>query len=192
MMKFKKITLLISIISITAFGQTEKGKFILGGMSNLGSSYLTEGNSGYTTISSSFSIATNTGYAVMDNFFIGINIQYLKNRFKIKNFNSESTTKIFVVSPFLKYYFLTEKFRPFTVIRYGLGKNKYHNIDSSGDYSSTSDLTKISLGGGVSYFFTDYFSLEFEAVYQKDSTKYEYSESNYDGFSTNLGFSIFL
>ena len=194
-MKLQKITLLLfTLFTITTFSQTEKGKYLIGGTTNFGSSYLTEGDDGFTTTSSSFNFSTNIGYSFTNNLFAGLNIQFLSNNFKVKFANTENYTSQITFSPFLKYYFLKEKFKPFALIRYGFGKSNSENINSNGTSNSKSDLTKFNLGGGLSYFFTDYFSLEFEAFYQRDtsSTEIQNDDFKYYGFGTNLGFSIFF
>lgn len=194
-MKLQKIALLLfTLFTITTFSQTEKRKFLIGGTTNFGSSYLTEGDKGFTTTTSNFTFSSNAGYTIMEDLFVGLNVQFLSSDYKIKFLNAESNTTQITFSPFMKYYFLKDKFRPFALIRYGFGTSKYNDIDSSGEFESNSDLTKLNLGGGISYFFTNYFSLEFEAFYQKDtsSSTIQNDDLKYYGFGTNLGFSIFL
>lgn len=196
-MKIKKIVLLlITLFTVTLYSQTEKGKFLIGGTTNFGSSYLSEGDEGFTTSSNNFVLASNVGYSFTNNFFGGLNIQFLSNNFKVDFANSESQTSQIIFAPFLKYYFMKEKFRPFAIFRYGIGKSTDKRINSSGVDESKSDLTKLNLGGGVSYFFTDFFSLEFEAFYQRDTTSYttgvQPDDFKFYGIGTSLGFSIFL
>ena len=194
-MSVKKIVLLITLVTnICIFSQTEKGKFLIGGSTNFGSSYLSEGNDGLTTRSSNLVFSANAGYSIIDNLFVGLNIQFLSNNFKVDFLNSENKTTETTFAPFLKYYFLKEKFRPFALIRYGFGKSTYKNLSSNNAYESNSDVTKLNLGGGFSYFFTDYLSLELEAFYQRDtnSTTIQSDDFKFYGFGTSLGFSIFL
>lgn len=194
-MTLKKIASIIFILAtIITYGQTEKGKILIGTSTNFGSSYLTEGDKGFTTTTSDFNLSLNSGYSLINNLFLGVNIQFSSNKFKIKYLNSESNVREIVFSPFLKYYFLKEKIRPFALIRYGFGNSNYYSIDSDGEYNSKSDVTKLNLGGGISYFFTDYFGLEFEAFYQRDTSSKNYDNDDYKyyGFKTNLGISFFF
>jgi hypothetical protein len=190
----KNALLLFTLFTITVYGQTEKGNFLIGGTTNFGSSYLTEGDDGFTTTSSDFTLSSNLGYSIANNLFVGLNIQFLSNDYKINFLNAENNTKELVFSPFLKYYFLKEKLKPFALIRYGFGNSKSEIIDSNSVFETKSDLTKLNIGGGISYFFTEYFSLDIEVFYQRNTFSTSIQDDNliYRGFATNLGFSIFL
>ena len=168
---------------------------MIGGTTSFGSSYLTEGDDGFTTTSSSFIFSSNTGYSFTKNLFAGLNIQFLSNNYKVKFANSENNTRQIIFSPFLKYYFLKEKLKPFALIRYGFGKSSSENVNSNGTTNSKSDLTKFNLGGGLSYFFNKSVNVEFSLNYFRSTRDLDDQQNETyitNRINSNIGFAIFL
>lgn len=204
----KNITLIIIILfTITLYGQTEKGRILIGAQSNFNfssSKYTTTSNSSnYSTTynsdtTNSFSFTPQIGYFASDNFVLGLDFKLSSSKLKGQDSNG-----FYTISPFAKYYLLDSNLKPFFKASLGLGSffNSYQTY-STGSYTATYEkvTTKINtarIGGGVAYFVNNTIALEFNLDYFHDVYK---SESNPDyntkqtqsGIQSTIGFAIFL
>lgn len=189
-MKTIKIVVLLAIISLNCFGQTEKGKLHIGAFSNFNFTYTSydKEKSGHAD----FFIAPRIGYLFVENFSGGLEGALL--------LSGSSTT--YVISPFLKYYFLKGKSKPFINTQYGLGvkNDDYPSLDAFGAPINTENHTRISsftIGGGFAYFINETVSLEFNANYlnKKYTTKNNQNYKNStkaNSYQLLIGFGIFL
>tara|TARA_R110002126_G_scaffold277373_2_gene423199 strand:- start:4088 stop:4714 length:627 start_codon:yes stop_codon:yes gene_type:complete len=208
-MKFQEIVLLLStLFTITAYGQTEKGKFYVGANSNLNFSksktdiISTSGNNSQgisdTNKFSQLNINSEIGYFLLNNLTTGLSISYTST-------NPEDSDKIiaYTVAPFAKYYFLKGRFKPFIRTSYGRGKIKDNFVTTIVDNGLTgfvnkidTDIKALNIGGGLAFFINTNFSLELILNYRQIKFISEFSNTRRAQtdtvFGTNLGFSFFL
>ena len=106
--------IIITLFTITIYGQTEKGKIYIGANSNLNfsSSSSSFENKSTNIIQSAenvnkfshLNINGEVGYFLIDNLTSGLNINFSRT-----NPDDDSAQNIYIVSPFVKYYFLNGK-----------------------------------------------------------------------------------
>ena len=121
-MKLQKIAfLLFTFCAINTFSQTEKGTYLIGVNSNLNFKF--DSNSVQGTnfsrdagTTKAFTISPEVGYAVKNNFFIGLGFSYGYSDIDDKDFGYESITNTISASPFLKLYFSANSFCLFSII----------------------------------------------------------------------------
>ena len=197
-MKKRAILILISmsflISSGQIIGQTEKGKFLIGGSSSLdfasySSKWETEYGSGDNGKFRNLDFTIQSGYFVFNNLAAGLEIPF--NYSKEIDGNDYYTSTSVTLIPFVCYYFGKGKIKPYLVGGIGPGWGKEH-------YSSDNDLkipTKIlacEIDGGLAVFLNEHISLDFGLGYAYASTKWndEDSNMNYKTSSSGLGFNI--
>jgi opacity protein-like surface antigen len=202
----KKLLLFTLLVSQFAFSQTEKGKFIISGSTStelsFGKSKAEIGNSSNEQKFTNFDIKPSFGYFVADNFFIGLSGLYDFNHTKENRSLVVKTTSL-VLMPQVGYYFMPEsKFRPFLLGGIGFANAKTdvesNNFDPifPGFNNFTNKLNGLAanLGGGVSYFITDNFSIDGQVSYNYLNLNQKNSDytSKTSGVGFRVGFSFFL
>lgn len=194
----KKIALLL----ITTYSQTEKGSFFVGAFSNLNAgiiNYSIESDDFPTQDNgknSYFSISPTAGFFVIDNLVLGTGLTLTFSSYEDGGSNETNNNSI-SVSPFAKYYFSQNEFKPFLNASYSFGKSTYTFNNSFGNSESNSSINELSIGGGIAYFINETFSLELGINYSKTSNKQKDNNPNnyrdiYSGITSSVGFSIFL
>jgi outer membrane protein len=198
-MKRKKIAVLILLLTtISSFSQTEKGKIYIGANSNLQANFNSNtykndfGSSESNT--NSFSISGQAGYFIINNLVIGADISTSFSNSKDNSSNYKSTSRTFAIAPLVKYYFSEKKLKPFIIAKYGFGSSNstltYQNQANSDD--SKTSFSIMTLGGGISYFFNSYISVDLGLNYRRSVSEPERYQSNNkftsSGLNSNVGF----
>lgn len=159
----KKILLtLIAALAFTAsYAQFTKGRMLAGGNVSLSTSSnkLDQGGSLTTTSTgTSFQLAPNVGYFIIDNFAIGAGVGFGLSTSKTKNSTPEikSNSTVFEFEPFVRYYL---KQGIFFEGQFGLGTSKTKFVGTTTN-TSTQNTTTWSLGAGYPYFLNDNVAIE--------------------------------
>ena len=185
-MTFKKIAILIIIsISFSTFSQTEKGTFFIGASNSLFdfkkkiSEPLFFNQVDYED---KFKISPTLGFFIYDKLLVGIDFSY--EQFTGNIFGSEENANTTEIGPFIKYYFLETKLKPFSTLSY-LVKKWSPNFGSNEE-----SLQTLNINIGCAYFFSKNISLEFSIAYEREyitnfSRKIEF-------ISSSIGFGIFI
>ncbi|HNP08026.1 MAG TPA: outer membrane beta-barrel protein [Cyclobacteriaceae bacterium] len=170
----KKLILVIfgAIMASTSFAQFNQGGFIVGGSSNLSSSFTTSKlKTGSTTSTlgkfSSFSIEPQAAYFVIDNLAVGTGLQISTSSYKPDGSSDKSTSLGFGLTPQARYYF--DNIYVQGSIR--VGSNKTKNTNNGTTTESTVNLGGWSLLGGYSYFISDAISFEPQLGYAHNTQK---------------------
>ena len=199
----KKLVLLLVVVlsSVTIFGQTTKGNFVLSG--NTGLQFMSnnvktvyDGKTEDEYTQSSFSFLPSFGYFVIDNLAIGLssNISFSTMTDEDGDKNSANSTSIL---PNVIYYFpLDGKIRPTLQVGVGYSSitNKFIPKTGADDKSSLSGIS-YNIGGGISYFANDNISFDFGISYSKlslidgDDDK---SKMNLGVLGSNIGISVYF
>lgn len=164
-MKIKSILLAcVGVLMLSsAFGQTEKGHFLIG--SDLPFSARFNNGAGV-------SLDARFGYFLMDNFALGA----------LLGVDASDGNTGYAVGPLARYYFTTgnAKLKPFGQLFLGIG-------GYSGNYSSSSGLVG-NVAGGVAFFLNQHVALE--PALQIDIDSRDNGQSG--TLSLNLGIQVYL
>ncbi len=198
-MRFFKIVLSILVLSsFAAFGQTEKGNFLIGASTGINYSAIKTTGNNVTTETRQIIIAPEGGYFIIDNLAIGLNTTFSSSKT-----DNNTKTNSFVALPFAKYYFLKGNIRVFGQVGYGFGRIKSDVVTTTPFGTPvlgnvTSDLNSFLISAGGAFFINKFLSIELFLNYTKqnaDSTNsfntgvFEQSQS---GLTSSVGFFIFL
>ena len=216
-MKIKTLQLLFVMMTVaSSFAQTEKGKFFIGINSNFNFTSTSKKSTATSADGSSFSSVTSptlnnftadlkVGYSVIDKLVGGLDISYSF----IDAEDPVNRTTTYVISPFVRYYFLENQIKPFINAQFGFGSfDRELGLVTFFDPASQSftqniaelntSIQSLKIGGGVSYFVTKNISLEFILNYI--NTNYTTTnpfdgnvfEETTTGIRSLFGFSIFI
>jgi hypothetical protein len=200
------------LISLGLFAQVEKGKVLLGastpisggiasllpngGTGGAGIGFTTQKFDEFKTKTTSFGLSPLIGYAVADNFLVGVAFNAFSATTKDDEGEDEKITySSLSVEPQLRYYFSSAKVAPFLEVGALVGR-----ISSKWEYpgSSSKDKTNLSAirgGAGVALFVSPSTSIDFMINYNAgqitDPEDEEY-KSTFSTFGFNIGFSWFL
>lgn len=195
----KKITLLFAILAAgtyVATAQTEKGKIIISGQSNLNFSSVNTkiyydkekvGDFGRTT---SINLTAGAGYFVIDNLAIGLDAGLNFAQYKEEGEDAEKSTTISLI-PGLTYYFPLEgQVKPY--INAGAG----YSFNSSGN-TDDDKASGLLYGGnaGVAVFLKDNLSIDLGVGYTQAILKSKSDrkmEARTGGVAAVAGFSIYF
>lgn len=198
----KKVFLLATALVFTSviLAQIEQGKFVLSGATGLqfvssNMEFEYDGQSQGDFDQSSFSLMPLIGYFVMDNFAVGLSVNYSSTT--QKDLGEKIISKSTLIFPTAIYYFPVEgDVKP--LIEVGAGhmsySEKYVSNSSPSEKEEFSGLAYY-FGGGFSYFMNDHVSLNFGLARTIANLK---NNSDSDlvlkqgQFVANIGFSIFL
>jgi hypothetical protein len=177
--------LALSINSSTA--QISKGQWLVGGR---GSFYSNEQGSFEST---SYTIAPNVGYFIVDKLAVGLRAELYGN---VVN-DSETGERLiksfsFSGSPFVRYYILpkTKKINPFADAEYYI--RRYRSEGSPGNILEETTFGP-KLSGGVAFFVHPKVALEGILTYRKYKYKEEGAgKSHSKALEANIGFQVHL
>lgn len=170
-MKKVIVTVLVLAGLNTAYAQTTKNDWMVGGSFRLNTS---DNNTqiGFTP---------SAGLFVVDNLALGGNLGVNYSKFG----DAKSTS--FNIGPFVRYYFTTESQAVRPVLQGNFNflttKQKVNNV------STTNTGTNFFVGGGAAMFISDNVSIDAVAGY--DRTKIE-NQDGRGGFAFNVGFQVYL
>jgi hypothetical protein len=178
MKTIKKFILVVLAIgfAITTFGQTNGGKILLGGSSNLNfdhstSKWKNDNNSGTNSKTTGINFMPQAGIFICNGLAIGLNLDVWYSIEKDEN-GSKYTNTMLAGSPFVRYYFGKAKIKPFLEARVGGGFGSYKSDPDAGP-SSTSKYTTFDFGftGGVAMFLNDHVSLDLGLGFSSSTSK---------------------
>ena len=165
----KKIFLATALFaSISAFAQTEKGDWMLGG------------TVGFRTNkdNNQLNISPNAGYFFANNFAAGANLQMDFTKV------GESKTTDLGIGPFARYYFEGATVRPFVTTSF----NYLYTKSKSAAYKNSESGFGWFFGVGAAAFINQNVALETIAGYNYS----KYGSQGYSGFALNIGFQVYI
>jgi hypothetical protein len=217
----KKITVLlisICLVSISVINaQTNKGRVLLGvssaiSLSGSGPNILSLGYSTTTKKSDaplyiesdpdknlSVNLLPRFGFFIFNNFALGADICIGYYNFKNGALKNESTQTIFGGGPFIRFYFPTQKVRPFleSSATFGSQQYKFKSDDGSSDINVTSFITSFGAGLGLAAPIGEKTTFDIMASYNSTTSKYKEDNPDNDRYITGnigirLGFTLYL
>jgi hypothetical protein len=178
---------LFTLISMVARSQADYGKVMISGQISLKSITVTTPDipGGYHDNAKTASIAPVAGYLIFQNFAAGLELLY--NYKKSLNTNGVTTNTLQSLSfvPFLRYYFINGKIRPYFQAGAGRGFGKSSN--KNGTFPETIQKSSImiyEIKGGIELLINKH--VGFDADYGYNSTTYFYKEGT-EWKNTNKG-----
>ena len=180
-------------------GQTEKGNALLGGEAKLNFIFQQIDDPGKNTYGE---FSPQIGIFVADGFALGVELPISYSTSKreasigVVGFNSSST--LFAVTPFLRYYFGKSNIRPYLHGKAGLGSSKTEiTFESFSTHVAIPPVYLASrrflyeIGGGLGIFLNDKISLDFGVGFASQSIiPDEDTNSNNSSITSGLGFGI--
>lgn len=168
--------------------QTEQGRFIINGDTELGFSLGSSEVEGSLSDNdnSSFDWRMFGGYFVIDNLALGLTFRLETS--KTEQGATEAKESTFAVGPIARYYFdlPQEEFKLFGQMGLALGRT----TQESGTREIDGSLRFFNVGGGLAYFINEYFSIN--AIASFDFGKQEFdvglTETDVDIFNFGLSF----
>jgi outer membrane protein len=194
----KIITSILTCFIISgAYAQFEQGTMLIGGDFQL-SSITDKNKSGNTTVTNgkttTFSLAPQFGYFVIDNLAVGGNLDLTLSKFKSDDDNGvTSTTTQITIGPFARYYFEPGIFVQGAL---GVGSAKGKSTIGSVSNESTFGVTNYSLAAGYAYFLNDHVAVEpmvgyLSTIYTEKDSDPKQKDIN-SGLFLSVGFQIYL
>jgi outer membrane protein len=190
----------VLVASISSYGQTSKGNYIVSGSTGLqflssNTKNVYDGQTQNELDTKTFSFNPSVGYFIIDNLAIGLSCNITSTKYE-PNEDNYSKSASTLIAPTVMYYFPVDgKIRPFAQL--GLGLQSVTN-KVKGSYSEdkqTLDGLAVNVGGGVSYFVSKYVSIDLYLSYTKsnlkdtDDEKFKIKQGT---FGSNIGISVFF
>lgn len=178
-MRIYKNVLTVLVVLISTFAtnaQTEKGKLLLGGDSQLDlsfSSYRLKSNNGKSDPikSVSYGFAPQVGVFILDGFVVGGELPFSYSSYKSSN-GDKDIYKSVRVAPFTRYYFGSNKIKPYLHGNIGFG-SRIGTYENEGDeiYRTTYGLFGYKVEGGIAVFLNDKVAIDIGLGYNSESLK---------------------
>ncbi len=167
---------LLTLISQLAMSQADYGKVMISGQIDLNSiSVTTPGHpSGYNNKIKTAGIAPIAGYFIFQNFCAGLELLYNYNKSVQPNGLTTNTLRSLSFVPFLRYYFVNGKIRPY--FQAGAGPGFGRSTSKQGIFPETTQKSKIMIyefKGGIELLINKHAG--FDADYGYNSTTYLYN-----------------
>jgi outer membrane protein len=193
------ILVVLIALSIETFGQTDQGKFLLGGASDMttvfGKNKYKDNNSSNDSYSYlNFNFSPQIGFFVIDNLAVGASLPISFNSMEESN-DDPDKYKYFSAgfAPFVRYYIGSGKIKPFGYTGIGFGSTKNTHDSSLGNTTTTKyGYFSFELGAGAAFFINDNVALDLGLGFDSYATKAK--ENNPDdlrsittGFGLNIG-----
>jgi hypothetical protein len=170
------VSLIVILLSISAYSQPVRGNFILGGtVGYTQNNYKLNPNypdfSGTGQTNKQFSFSPSFGYFASDNLIYGLGIGYSSNINEIDNnisyspFSTETfTTELYFITPYIRYYqFFNKTVGVFANLSFKYGSGNVDNKYNSSYYTNNKiDVTEysLSLNPGISINLNNKFLIE--------------------------------
>ncbi len=174
---------LLSIFALSLNAQTEAGKIYVGGSSDLSFGAMTvkvKSDNGTSTMGkqTSFSLAPEAGYFVMDGLAVGLGIDMSLDVQKPEDSDYKSSTTTVLFGPFAKYYYGTGNIKPFAQAGIAFG-----SMAEKDSYEGESETEKAGVFGfgfgiGAAMFMNDNVAFELGIGYQSASYKAKQDNPN--------------
>ena len=194
------LALLVLCITNHSFAQTGKGKILIGTGSNLSftsssSKWKSDSRSGDNGTSNAFGLSPTVGYFLTDALAIGVGLQLGYRSFKNKSGKTHSFS--YGLGPFARYYFGSEKLKPYAGCSLGLGGYSDKSTASDTPPKSNYKTFNFVLGAGLAYFLNDKVSVDLGINYNymtgKNRLNNFYNYRTHDGtLNIGAGFNIFI
>ena len=184
-MKIFTLLSLSLIVTNTAMSQINKGQYLVGG----NTSFQSEKNDGRDAVNykiSNFFVSPNIGYFIIPKFAGGLRLDFRVYKQSIPNRSKQTFISL---SPFLRYYLLSQKHKYNILVDAG-----YTNYKSKVKYQNSPLFENREIGYtisvGPSVFLNEHVALEFLLGYKHSKVK-NYAEKTAT-FNTGLGLQIHL
>ncbi|MFZ1808398.1 MAG: outer membrane beta-barrel protein [Cyclobacteriaceae bacterium] len=193
----KKLILVIfgTILATTSFGQFTQGSFVIGGNTDLSSSFTTsKSKTGSTTTTngkfSSFSIEPRAAYFVIDNLAVGTGLYIGTSSSKADGSPDKFTSSSLALTPLVRYYFDNI----YVQGSFQVGTDKTKNTFNGTTTESTVNRGGWSLMGGYAYFISDAISFEPQLGYSHTTRKSKGSNTKQinSGIVIGIGLYVYL
>lgn len=163
----------VTIISASAFSQTQKGNWLVGGSAGFSS----QSQSGSSTTTTELSITPTAGYFISNNLAVGASLNFGSQK------SGSTTVSTFGIGPMVRYYF-AELGKNAKI--YGQGEFAYASVSSGG---TTNTGTGWALQAGPAFFLNK--NVAIETTLRYGSVKPQ-NANNVNTFGVNVGFQIHL
>lgn len=192
-------------LSSAVFSQTQKGKIVLSGNTDL-SFLFTKIISGTDSVqtgktnSEQYAVSVGGGYFIADNISVGITGSYSYNYTNIQGFGNtpKTITTSYTILPQFQYYIPVEgKLRPFAAVGAGYAWMEERDSRITDNHNRASLFSGAAFvgGAGVSYFITPSvaFDLGLQYTYSKLQDKLRVERfQKLSQFAGRIGVSVFL
>ncbi|HTJ49788.1 MAG TPA: autotransporter outer membrane beta-barrel domain-containing protein [Cyclobacteriaceae bacterium] len=192
MKKIALVTVFALVIS-TSFAQTQQGRMMVGG--SLGfSGHTDKTKNNNTTVTTdkytTFSLAPQFGYFVIDNLAVGAGLDLSAESHKMLYNDSKSVTTTLQFEPFVRYYL---PMKIFFHGSFGVGSSKVKTTDNNVTTTSNGGVTSGSIAAGYAWFLNSNVAIEpmvgYSSTRTNPSGNLKYLES---GPFIKVGFQIYL
>lgn len=193
----KKITILVLAMcgSLGAFAQFNQGRMLVGGsveFQTTTSKYKNDATTVTTGRSTSFSLAPQFGYFIIDNLAIGAALDLSLSKWKPEDDNGESTGTSIALQPIVRYY-LPQGI--FFQGRFGFGsaKTKYDTFNNNVTEEKYSTLSW-ALSAGYAFFLNDFVAVEPQLGYGSERLKEKDANIKHfdNGLFLRVGLQVYL
>jgi hypothetical protein len=169
------LVIIFPVISLTAWSQTGKGKFLLGGQFDLNFSSVTMPdipNSSTGSKTRIIGIAPQLGYFILDNLPVGLEALY--NSKKSTDDAGYKFSRTLSVVPFIRYYIGKGKIKPY--IHAGIGPGISKTGSKSGNFPELTQSSKLltrEIRGGFEILVNKSVGFDFGFGYNSTTTYYK-------------------
>lgn len=205
-MKKIKTTIVLLFLSVTIYGQTEKGKFVFGGDTSISftsekTKFISDDFESDNSESSTLSFLPGAGYFVIDNLAMGLQLQVSSTKQSLNVGTSEGDptfkTNTLSATPFLRYYFTKGNIKPYIQGKVGAGSSKFTRENTSNEGESKNSLFIYGVDGGVAIFINSHIAINLGVGYSSIRSKdKENNDNNARTISkvigVGAGFNVFL
>jgi hypothetical protein len=157
----------------------------------------TIGNSGQDVKGDiSLNLMPRVGFFIFKNFVLGADLCIGYNT--QNDVNSEIITNTYAAGPFIRYYFPTEKVRPFIECNAVFGNTRVKYVSSGTTINDqNTEITSFGSGLGVAFRIGDKSTIDFLAAYNSVKEKYSNynpfnQENSISSFGVRFGFTYYL
>jgi outer membrane protein len=192
----KKILLLLTLVLGFNFfvnAQTEKGKWLISGASNIGfnsvsTKFKSDGMSVDGPKVNTFNVSPSIGYFVIDNLSVGLSLGYTNTSTK-GEVDEKVSSSTFTVLPSLTYFFTKNtSVKPYLAAGAGYAsfKEKYGSVaETNGGFAWEAQ-------GGLAYFVSQKAAISLGLGYGQVSVEQSGFSVNANTLGAKIGFSLFL
>jgi outer membrane protein W len=195
----KKIITVIALALICsgAYAQFNQGRYLVGGSVGFVTTTSKTKTDNATTkngSSTSFTLAPDVGYFIIDNLAVGAGLGVsLSSSKSAGNNDSKSSSSSFTLTPFVRYY-LDQGIFFQGQVGFGGGSGKYTPDGSTTSTTEKFGLFSWALAAGYAHFLNDYVALEPIVGYGANTTSYNDPDfkSVSSGLFINVGLQVYL
>lgn len=178
MKKIKNLLVVVAFtfIAISLNAQTEAGKILVGGSSEISfgsmtQKYKSDDGDGTAGKGIELSLSPEAGYFVMDGLAVGLSFDVSMSTFKQDGTEVKETNTILMFAPFAKYYYGTGNIKPFAEGAIGLGSAGYKVSDGNDSQTEKSGIFGFNFELGAAMFLNENVAFEAGIGYQSISSK---------------------